>query len=144
MKVKTAELEGRALDWAVAKALGLNPNFDPEARREYVGYAGFAEANGFGYAIKSYSTDWYQYGLIIDREKMDIKWVGINNCRASIEWLDGEHFEAFGPTSLVAAMRCFVASRFGDEVEVPDELMAQVETSNEPSPGDDQRPRARM
>lgn len=27
-----------------------------------------------------------------------------------------------GPTPLVAAMRCLVASRLGDEVEIPDEL----------------------
>jgi hypothetical protein len=26
------------------------------------------------------------------------------------------------PPSLIAAMRCFVASKLGDEVEVPDEL----------------------
>ena len=28
-----------------------------------------------------------------------------------------------GPTALIAAMRCFVASRLGDEVEVPEELV---------------------
>jgi hypothetical protein len=30
--------------------------------------------------------------------------------------------EEVGPTPLVAAMRCYVASKLGDEVEVPDEL----------------------
>ena len=28
----------------------------------------------------------------------------------------------FGPTPLIAAMRCYVASKLGDEVEVPEEL----------------------
>lgn len=27
-----------------------------------------------------------------------------------------------GPTPLIAAMRCYVASRLGDEVEIPEEL----------------------
>lgn len=27
-----------------------------------------------------------------------------------------------GPTTLIAAMRCYVASKLGDEVEVPEEL----------------------
>lgn len=31
--------------------------------------------------------------------------------------------EGYGPTPLIAAMRCFVASKLGDEVEVPDELL---------------------
>jgi len=29
---------------------------------------------------------------------------------------------ASGPTPLIAAMRCFVASKVGDEVEIPDIL----------------------
>jgi hypothetical protein len=28
-----------------------------------------------------------------------------------------------GPTPLIAAMRCYVASKFGDEVETPEELL---------------------
>jgi hypothetical protein len=28
----------------------------------------------------------------------------------------------YGPTPLIAAMRCYVASRLGDEVDVPEEL----------------------
>jgi hypothetical protein len=29
-----------------------------------------------------------------------------------------------GHTPLIAAMRCYVASKLGDEVEIPDELLA--------------------
>jgi hypothetical protein len=28
----------------------------------------------------------------------------------------------YGPTPLIAAMRCYVASKLGDEVELPEEL----------------------
>ena len=29
-----------------------------------------------------------------------------------------------GPTKLIAAMRCYVASKLGDEVDVPEELLS--------------------
>lgn len=29
----------------------------------------------------------------------------------------------YGPTPLIAAMRCYVASKLGDEVEIPEELL---------------------
>ena len=32
-----------------------------------------------------------------------------------------------GPTPLIAAMRCYVASKLGDEVEVPVELQGGAE-----------------
>ena len=135
MKVKTAELEGPALDWAVAKCEGLNPlylrgfDFEPTWR------------NGHR---SRYSTDWAQGGPIIDREKLTLQpvveptgWMSRTQ-----HAMDGSVWE--GPTPLIAAMRCFVAAKLGPEVEVPDELLAQVETPNEPSLGDDQRPRAGM
>jgi hypothetical protein len=34
-----------------------------------------------------------------------------------------EPCSAYGPTPLIAAMRCYVASKLGDEVDVPEELM---------------------
>ena len=133
MKVITADLIGPALDWAVAKAEGLNPNSDPKVRRQYVGYSGFAEANGFGYAIKHYSTDWSQGGAIIDRESVELlkgnPILFVDGTREDL-WIakhqsvaDRRPNGVHGPTPLIAAMRCFVASRLGDEVDVPEELL---------------------
>jgi hypothetical protein len=34
----------------------------------------------------------------------------------------GEPYEGTGSTPLIAAMRCYVASKLGDEVEIPKEL----------------------
>jgi hypothetical protein len=34
--------------------------------------------------------------------------------------------ESEGPTPLIAAMRCYVASKLGDEVEIPSELGSQA------------------
>lgn len=118
--MKCKKLSGAALDWAVAKAEGLNPNTDPEMRRQYVGYSGFAEGNGFGYPIKNYSTDWAQGGPIIERERIDVFSTanGTGWCAQS----DVRVYSGYGPTPLVAAMRCYVASKLGDEIEIPEEL----------------------
>lgn len=128
VKIRTAHLTGPSLDWVVAKCEGLNPNSDPKVRRQYVGYSGFAEANGFGHAIKHYSTDWSQGGPIIEREGIK---VGIIDDSAPVIWaaqlsdpwrkLESVHSRT-GTTPLVAAMRCYVESRMGEFVEVPDEL----------------------
>ena len=129
MKIKTADLTGPALDWAVAKSEGLNPNSDPKVRRQYVGYSGFAEANGFGYATKHYSTDWSQGGPIVEREEIGLR----RNapCSRGREWEASPSITAkgaggkwgYGPTPLIAAMRCVVATNLGDEVEIPEELL---------------------
>ena len=128
MKVKTADLIGLALDWAVAKAEGLNPNSDPKVRRQYVGYPGFAEANGFGYVIKHYSTDWSQGGPIIEREKLEVRandyeWQAFCFGFPVAKAHSGQKVWASGPTPLIAVMRTLVASKLGEEVDVPDELV---------------------
>jgi hypothetical protein len=64
-----------------------------------------------------YSTDWAQGGPIIEREKMTLEWTG-EDWMAYIRHDE----EYFGPTPLIAAMRCYVASKLGDAVEVSNEL----------------------
>ena len=111
MKLKTSELQGAALDWAVAKCEGwpLDIWFDedqlPMVRDD---------------EVPEYkpSTDWSQGGPIIEREELSRL-----SCYNHNEWgcLNGDIF-CEGPTPLIAAMRCFVASKLGDEIEVPEEL----------------------
>jgi hypothetical protein len=78
------------------------------------------------------STDWSQGGPIIEREgigliqyregEVDPEDVG-TWCASYVPDAFGlEGISFHGPTPLIAAMRCFVASKLGDEVEVPDEL----------------------
>ena len=101
MKLKTSELQGAVLDWAVAKCeLGeaINEVDDPHF----------------------YSTDWALAGPIIEREGITVRRYTDALWDASIGRLD---YVADGPTPLTAAMRCYVASKLGDEVEVPDELL---------------------
>lgn len=130
MKVKTSELTGAALDWAVATCEGYTelhkvagrmahePQFAMmPPRREY----GAMDLWELGF-----STDWAQGGPIIEREGMGLT-CGNNTWGVGDGRWEANHPEClyvqFGPTPLTAAMRCYVASRLGDEVEVPDELM---------------------
>ena len=93
--MKTSELSGMQLDWAVAKAEGYP---DEDISVDW-----------------NYSTDWAKGGPIIERETINTEWTGIPNAQwfASME---SEDLEAHGPTPLVAAMRCYVASKLGDEI----------------------------
>ena len=118
MKLKTNELTGAALSWAVGLAEGYELNLygvDPSIRARVPGLGVHAP-----WAPQRY---WNQGGPIIEREKLDVGWVASDRCRATYDWLDEEFHEAFGPTPLIAAMRCYVASRLGDEVDVPEELV---------------------
>jgi hypothetical protein len=66
--------------------------------------------------IHPYSTDWSDGGPIIERECIELT---LNTDTTGGKWKAGD---CTGPTPLVAAMRCYVASKLGDEVEVPEEL----------------------
>lgn len=112
--MKTSELTGAALDWAVAKAEGWS-----EEGLEDI-------ANGDTFPAHSFSTDWSLAGPIIERESINLiyrhpnfngLWTAFND-----EWDDDMNGVNCGDTPLIAAMRCYVASKLGDEVEVPDEL----------------------
>jgi len=106
MKIKTNDLIDAPLDWAVAVADGYDSKTD-------------------GRWVKNLftpSTDWAQGGPIIEREQINVV------CRSNKTWLAYNHVNAetqaneSGPTPLVAAMRCYVASKMGDEIEVSEAL----------------------
>ncbi len=112
MEIKTSELHGTALDWAVAKCEGLltdNPH----------------DGNDIGFILeKGYipSTDWSQGGPIIEREGIALQmhfgdWIAL-----PYDSVFSEEAYQQGTRPLVAAMRCYVASKLGDEVEVPEGL----------------------
>ena len=140
---KTSELTGAALDWAVATAEKLPLRLDPMGFRRdspdalqagwwvwfgtpfsmILGYTPKSNKDQRGY---SPSADWAQGGPIIEREALTVKmrhpnprlWVSYNG------WNHDPGFSTSGPTALIAAMRCYVASKLGDEVEVPEELVS--------------------
>jgi len=108
---KTSELTGAVLDWAVATANGDFPQWDAE-------WEVFYAANGDD---MNYSTDWTQGGPILERERITVRfWEGESFVHA-YKWNTDGWLE--GSTPLIAAMRCYVASKLGDEVEIPKELL---------------------
>ena len=102
MKIKTSELEGAALDWAVAKC---------ECGDDIV------EIDDPHF----YSTDWAQGGPIIEREQIAMWPDEEGGFFASAN--EGAGVDYHGETYLIAAMRCYVASKLGDEVDVPKTLL---------------------
>ena len=102
--MKTSELTGAALDWAVTKCEG----FDHEVTSSEWGMWGWA-------------TDWAQGGPIIEREKIDF---GKNGPVGTPTAYEASISSAiyYGPTPLIAAMRCYVASKLGDNIDIPKEL----------------------
>ena len=122
--MKTAELTGAALDWAVAKCELLNGADYTLAVDKDID--GTLRVN-FGGIYPDYSTEWCHGGAIIERELIDTLTVegGTDGWQAN-KYLPDEKVTAYGTTPLIAAMRCYVASKLGDEVEVPKELMTNA------------------
>ena len=112
--MKTSELTEAALDWAVCRA--QHPDADMSATHVWLD-TGDGEDD---FLIDKTSTDWAQGGPIIEREK-----IGINPASLPCsDWVADtqiirERTHQHGSTPLIAAMRCYVASKLGDEVEVP-------------------------
>lgn len=111
-----SELTGPALDWAVAKA----EEFD-----------GYLEDLGEGLCYEFHdgkrfikwnpSSSWRQAGPIIEQEGISIELNGWGGDEQWIAYIRHDE-EVFAATPLIAAMRVYVASKLGDEVEIPEEL----------------------
>jgi|694.fasta_scaffold53808_6 hypothetical protein len=123
--MKTNELTGAALDWAVAKCEGGTGLWHDTVATYWVKLDGKDRALSKGWA-QSYlpSTDWSQGGPIIEREKLclDIDSAGVWLAWTKQNYDDEPRHMVSGPTPLIAAMRCYVASKLGDNVEIPTEL----------------------
>jgi hypothetical protein len=123
--MKTSELTGQALDWAVAKCEGYTGLHKIVGRMPHEPQLGILPPRK-EYGVMdlwelSYSTDWSRAGPIIEREWIDLHCVNDSLWEAECPAVGGLAMQN-GPTPLIAAMRCYVASKLGDEVEIPTEL----------------------
>lgn len=124
--MKVSELEGALLDYWVAKAEGIDV-VDVNKHVRHLGNPFLPVlSDGGGRDGPHYyrpSTDWAQGGPIIERERIDV----ISNARDPatgwsawsrdvIEVETGHPVEWPGSTALIAAMRAYVTSKFGDTV----------------------------
>ena len=127
MKTRTSTLIGPALDWLVAKCRGyseikiylphrptdrgwIEVRFNPEPKATTARF--------------DPTENWFLGGPIIERggiavERKIIEGTTEHEWKAYVPYI-----HAYGPTPLIAAMRCYVASKLGDEVEVPDALLS--------------------
>ena len=134
MKIRTQDLIGPALDWAVAKCqnIKVSVRFCKKENEPYK-YVWFQTqeyspfTDDLVWVIYSPSKTWSQAGPIIDREKItldyDFDGQGLSLWTARKYAFDGTLLWAeSGDSPLIAAMRCFVACRLGDEVDIPEEL----------------------
>ena len=131
IEVKTAELVGPALDWAVAKAEGIqrfvmgndwpgNSAVDDAADRDRVVICNLigrlvVARGGWSDEWKS-SASWAQGGPLIDKHRMSF-WGGENYVYAVCAGGEG-----YGLTHLIAACRAIVAAKLGESVRVPRHL----------------------
>lgn len=121
VKVKTAELEGAALDYAVACCLE-----ECEVHDLYGIYMVGEVDPGVNFKP---STDWSQGGPLIEKYGLSIggSFQGVIHACVSVESLPKNSVVSSqtGPTHLIAACRAIVAAKLGDVVDVPGDLVGQ-------------------
>lgn len=139
MKIKTSELTGAALDWAVAIAEGwtitsVPKDIDGNYAGEVLVPHGYSEEFKFtprgevpiNYFVsrRKWSSDWSQGGPLIEKYT-----IGLNlHWGEWGAWIRGTCYEsndpdAYAATPLIAACRAIVAAKLGDEVDIPEDLL---------------------
>lgn len=111
MRIKTAALTGNALNWAVASAKKL----------EWLGNQAETYVKLCAY---SPSTNQEQAGHIVDKAGIQYRRTGAS--LPFVAWIPNgptQEHSHFGETALIAEMRCFVQSKLGDEVDVPESML---------------------
>lgn len=112
--MKTSELTGATLNWAVATIMGL----DIEIK--------YGVVHVDDDELFMADLDWGIVGTIIEQEGMGIwmyQWD--EEGEPEVGWYaedkDGNHVRT-GPDPRIAALRCYVASKLGDTIDIPEEL----------------------
>jgi hypothetical protein len=115
-ELKVAELEGAALDWAVAKATGAS-DLTVTASRSVCCIYEMPCGNGCWTAYYQPSTDWNYAGPLIARYRVSLIY-----SFEEYEALIGMTHSQSSESPLVAACQCIVAHLLGDSVSIPAEL----------------------
>lgn len=124
--MKTRDLTGVALDWAVAKA--CQPDL-----------VAFADYGSIFPWTKKFKVCFIGYGApfepstnpahavpIMERERIGVEYPREGYWVANMWRGEGSNprfATAMGDTMLIAGMRCYVASKLGDDTEIPKELI---------------------
>jgi len=120
--MKTADLVDMQLDYFVAASIGLSVGFVKcKSRMKPCHWITVYDGDD-DFPIPKYSTDWSAGGPIIEEHRILLQ---PSLDRPNV-WLAQEKFGCghfkYGSTALIAAMRCFVSTKLGDEVDLPFEF----------------------
>lgn len=131
MKALTKYLANQSLDFAAALACGhkpsvfVEPDCGQSAVRPLKRWCGI-NVSPSGHTVFKPSEYWTQGGPIIERERLCLR-IGHDGVWLAFSmqnYNDDQEFMHGGTTPLEAAMRCFVASKLGNEVDIPVELLS--------------------
>jgi hypothetical protein len=133
--MKISELTGTALDWAVAKCEERTIRQNPMGKESTPAFYIWEEVpSGRGGILieksvymrignkYSPSTNWEQGGPIIEWEGIELF---LPTWKAKTTSYSGKIVTCIGTTPLIAAMRCYVASILGNEIDIPKELQGE-------------------
>jgi hypothetical protein len=146
--MKTSELSGLALTWVLLRLehpdeyfsiirnegkveiwfdrdVGTShPTLDREGKPRFIRASDGVWVSLFGNPVDV--LRWGFCGPIIEREDINLSAPVEGDDCGWTSLIRGENkYWACGPTSLIAAMRCYVASKLGEEVEIPEELKGE-------------------
>ena len=116
-QIKVSETTPVQLDWLASKCAG-----------DFALYHDIEDGQRFlnlwvDSAFLHYSSNWANGGPIIEREGIALRPNGATWVAYAKGKLVDIVYPMEGPTPLIAVCRCYVASKLGDVVEVPDELV---------------------
>lgn len=146
-EVKVSELQGAALDWAVAQVNIQSGEFTTDSEEHGTGRPYFNCNNGepclWGSGVQAIGTmnaktgnpwvmhgsggdyspsiDWSQGGPLIDKYRIDVNWLSLDVCA---EFSDTDDLGMEGKCVLVAVCRAIVYYKLGEVVQIPDELVS--------------------
>ena len=121
MLLKSYELTGEALDWAVQSAVF-----------HHMGHSNIKpwllESHEKGVVRTSYTDSWAHCGPLLEELKISVMHVEDDDPMPIEDgpWtaaVPGADWGYTGPTALIAICRCYVQHKLGDDVEIPDELL---------------------
>ena len=128
MKVKTADLIGPALDWAVGTALNLPVEICQifqYGRPNGEHYISIGETDKDGAEVTfEPSEEWSQGGPLIQQECLDVRVFAEHGAPDGGPYWIAERYPSVGhgPTPLIAAMRCYCCAKLGEYTDIPEEL----------------------
>lgn len=129
-KIETRTLSGKALDWAVAKCEGIDVSLSETGFLIFLDPSIRCGPRGVAWSPSTNSAQGWP--IVAEIRGITLKtWPDATCCNSRCEahiYSSGDGWVAFGPTLLVAALRCYAASKLGDVIDVidvPDELFVR-------------------